>query len=136
MSNKRVVMVAFAVMIESINHCFLEPILTLYEDEIDGGMRKVGIGFVVQSLTYTAFSIPLSIVIERFGIKYRYCIGISILLCAISDLLISGLMVEDYYVMMLGLGIQGICLAGMLVPSIPEIVQAVQDRLEEERLLV
>jgi MFS family permease len=136
LSNRRIVMVAFAVMIESINHCFLEPILTLYEDDFDGGVRKVGIGFVVQSLTYTAFSIPLSIVIERFGIRYRYCIGFSILMCAISDLLISGLLMDDYYAMMFGLGLQGVCLAGMLVPSIPEIVQAFQDKLEDDRLLV
>ena len=60
--------------------------------------------------------------IERLDIKYRYCIGISILFCAVGDLLISGFMVEDYYVMMLGLGLVGVGVVGIAVPSIPEIV--------------
>ena len=111
----------------SINMNFLDPILTIRLIELNVAEANAGIGFVVVALTYTLGSLILSSAIDRFSIEQRVSIGVCLVLCAVADALMSSYYRENIYLVLVAIGIQGFFMPGILIPSLPEMLDAISE---------
>ena len=122
LKSPRVVMALVVYFSVAIFYMFYDPILSLRLSDLGVSEEFVGLGFAVTDAT-SSVAAPLIGCIAG-AIDSRKVILVSLFGISLAVYLSGGLPEDSLTITYIGLALQGICVAGIWVPMIPEIISA------------
>lgn len=129
----RVVSVLVIVFIAAVNLIFMDPILVLWLEDLGVNEDNAGLGFALMAATFTIGSGISGELAQK--IDKRLIIGTATFMTSIALWLAGGLRSISEAASWVGLGLNGLCVAGVIIPAIPEIIQGTEEKVAQEKRL-
>lgn len=124
MKNPRVLAVLFANFMGSVCLIFMDPILVLRLQYFGVGEAIEGLGFALMAFTFTLGAGLIGDIAEKAG--KRLVIIVCSVMIAVALWLVGGLSIESSILTWIGLGLNGLFVAGPIILPIPEIIESVE----------
>ena len=131
-ASPRVVTALIVDFIAAINLIFMDPILVLWLEYLGVNEDNAGLGFALMACTFTIGS-GLSGEISQ-KVDRRAVIGFAIFFTGIALWLAGGLRSESEATTWVGLGLNGLFVAGIFIPMIPEIIGSTEAQIASTRI--
>ena len=104
-----------------------EPTLALRLEDYDLSEKSEGLIFGIMPLTYTVCTLAFPYVVPSW-VPYRVTLFVSLIIITISTLMIGPVFAKQNLISMLvGLGISGGVQSMMVIPNMPEMMQACKE---------
>ena len=127
--NTRVLMALFAYFMAAVLLIFYDPILSLRIEALGLPENQAGLGFSLMAFCF-AFSSPFMGCLAE-AVDKRLLIGGGFVGITGSLYLTGGLSENSLAITFAGLGLNGVCIACIFAPVIPEIVSTMQEDFQE-----
>ena len=115
----------------TINLIYMDPILVLRLQDLGVNPDDAGLGFALMAFTFTlgsGLAGPISEAVDK-----RYVICLATFGSGIALWLAGGLWIDSEALTFVGLGLQGLFVAGVLIPMIPEIINSTESYMERNK---
>ena len=132
MKNPRVVFVLVLDFIAAMNLIFMDPILVLRLEELGVNEDNAGLGFALMAGTFTVGSAISGILADKFDKRVIICS--SLFLASVALWFAGGLYLDSEALTWTGLGLNGLFVAGIIIPVIPEVIGSTEAWVLEEKL--
>ena len=132
LKNPRILCVLVLDFIAAINLIFMDPILVLRLQELGINQDNAGLGFALMAGTFTIGAGISGELAEKFDKRVIICCAMFFVGAALW--LAGGLYLESEALTWIGLGLNGLFVAGIFIPMIPEIITSTEAWILEHRL--
>ena len=132
MKNPRILSVLTLDFIAAINLIFMDPILVLRLQELGINEDNAGLGFALMAGTFTIGSGISGELAEKFDKRIIICGAMFFVGAALW--LAGGLYMESEALTWTGLGLNGLFVAGIFIPVMPELIQSTESWILEHKL--
>ena len=132
LKNPRILTVLVLDFIAAINLIFMDPILVLRLQELGIDEDNAGLGFALMAGTFTIGAGISGELAEKFDKRIIICGAMFFVGAALW--LAGGLYLESEALTWIGLGLNGLFVAGIFIPMIPELINSTDAWILEHRL--